>query len=227
MLTSKGDICQRQITSPKRSGKARKNSGKSGKRPKCQNAYTKIQTDNRHNTHGVMISPCSSSPWRWWKAHAAFRGCRCERRHLWYDRRDDQEDEPPPRRREVEEAPPQGERVSAPQTRGRGCDKRRARKGERIISGAPARRGAVGRVAVATTGSPQAAGWPRSERECSGPEDEQRATAPAGRGQSGFAGNEVPAAAHARGRTSGEPLRGGQQVASMRTRERGRGAEPR
>ena len=75
-----------------------------------------------------------------------------------------QGEEPPPRRRDEDEAPPQGERVSAPQTRGRGCDKRRARQGERRISGAPARRGAVGRVAVATTGSPHAAGWPRSEQ---------------------------------------------------------------
>ena len=95
------------------------------------------------------------------------------------------------------------------------------------MSGAPARRGAVGRVAVATTGSPQAAGWPRSEREYSGPENEQRATAPPGRGKSGFAGNEVPAAAHARGRASGEPLRAVLQVASMPARERERGAEPR
>lgn len=61
----KGDICQRQITSPKRSEKAPQNSGTSGMREKYQIAYTKIQTDNSHNSHGGLMTPCSSSPW-WW-----------------------------------------------------------------------------------------------------------------------------------------------------------------
>ena len=82
MLTSKGDICQRQITSPQRSGKARKNSGKMESPARYQITDTTTHNTKDNNSHGGMITPCTSAPWWWWwQAHAAFRGSRSTHRH--------------------------------------------------------------------------------------------------------------------------------------------------